>query len=266
MYYELYIDVFFLENFMMDSLLLLLTDHVLKNGRPYSRIVLGGAMGSLLTCIVIVSPLPSAVRMILFHMAVNSLMLLTALRIRCISQFVRAYVLLYVSAVLLGGIMQIFRPYMRYVSLFYAVASVSYMLALKLWSVASRIHRCRSTILEMTLYTDNGEKSVHALLDTGNELYDCVTGDPVSIIDPGIVREITDHPESERGFRYIPYRCIQGEAVMKVFRIRRMCVRTDGDQWIENPLLGIGEESLSSEGEYEMILNPAVFSVYGSRS
>lgn len=265
MYYELYIDVFFLENFMMDSLILLLTGRLLKNGRPYGRIILGGAVGSLLTCLVIASPLPSAVRMILFHMAVNSIMLFAALQIKSISQFVKAYVLLYVSAVLLGGIMQIFRPYMRYASLFYAVASVSYLIALKLWSVATQIHRCGSTILEMTLYTDKGEKPVRALLDTGNRLYDCVTGDPVSIIDPGIVREITDHPESERGFRYIPYRCIQGESVMKVFRIRRMCVRTDGDKWIENPLLGIGQESLSGEGEYEMILNPSVFSACGSR-
>lgn len=259
MYYELYIDVFFLENFMMDSLLLLFADRVLKNGRPYGRIALGGAVGSLLTCLVIVSPLPSVVKIILFYAGVSSIMLLVSFQITGISQFLKAYILLYASAVLLGGIMQIFRPYMRYVSLFYAAASGSYILAVKLWNALSRIHRHRNTILEMILYTDKGERSVRALLDTGNELYDSITGDPVSIIDPEIVCEITDHPESEKGFRYIPYRCIQGEAVMKVFRIRRMCVRTDEEQWIENPLLGIGEKRLSCEGEYEMILNPAVF-------
>ena len=32
MYYELYIDVFFLENLMMDSLILLALDHILKCG------------------------------------------------------------------------------------------------------------------------------------------------------------------------------------------------------------------------------------------
>ena len=34
MYYELYIDLFFLENFMMDSILLLLADHILKKRPP----------------------------------------------------------------------------------------------------------------------------------------------------------------------------------------------------------------------------------------
>ena len=45
MYYELYIDVFFLENFMIDSLLLLAVGRVMKCGRSYGRIVLGGYWG-----------------------------------------------------------------------------------------------------------------------------------------------------------------------------------------------------------------------------
>ena len=39
MYYELYIDVFFLENFMLDSLLLLVVNRVMNNGaviQPHS--------------------------------------------------------------------------------------------------------------------------------------------------------------------------------------------------------------------------------------
>ena len=45
MYYELYIDVLFLENFMMDSLLILAVNRILKCGRAYGRIFLGGALG-----------------------------------------------------------------------------------------------------------------------------------------------------------------------------------------------------------------------------
>ena len=45
-----------------------------------------------------------------------------------------------------------------------------------------------------------------------------------------------------------------------MFRARKMCVHMEEDRWIEEPLLGIGEESLSGDGEYEMILNPAVLS------
>ena len=81
MYYELYIDVFFLENFMLDSLLLLIVNRITNNGRSYGRILLGGGLGSLLTCLVIALPFPSVLRLILFHTAVNSAMLFAGLRI-----------------------------------------------------------------------------------------------------------------------------------------------------------------------------------------
>ena len=151
--------------------------------------------------------------------------------------------------------MQLFRPYMRYVSVFYAAAAVSYVLILKLWKMF-----WQSVIIRVTLYTDKAEKPLKALLDTGNELRDCYTGEPVNIIAPETAADISDHIELEKGFRLIPYRCVNGESVMKVFRVKKMCVHMEEDRWIENALVGIGEESLSGDREYEMILNPAIFS------
>ncbi len=45
MHYELYIDLLFLENFMMDSLLLLVLNRVLKCKSNWQRIFLGGGLG-----------------------------------------------------------------------------------------------------------------------------------------------------------------------------------------------------------------------------
>jgi stage II sporulation protein GA (sporulation sigma-E factor processing peptidase) len=47
--------------------------------------------------------------------------------------------------------------------------------------------------------------------------------------------------------------------VMKVFRIEKMCIHMDEDIWIENPLLGMSERTLSEKERYEMILNPGIF-------
>ena len=56
MYYELYIDVFFLVNFMMDYLLLRLTGKMMKCSATHGRIIAGAAAGSLCTCAVMVIP------------------------------------------------------------------------------------------------------------------------------------------------------------------------------------------------------------------
>ena len=262
MYHELYIDVFFLENLMMDSLLLLALNHILKCGRALGRLFLCGALGSLLTCVTVVIPFPGLVKMILFHVVINSLMILGGLKIRSASQFVKAFFLLYAVSAFLGGVMLIFRPYMRFISLFYGIAFAAYLLFLKLWKFMAQVLRQQQEILRVTLYTEKGEKKAAALWDTGNKLRDFVTNDPVNILDPGFLHEITELPEAERGFHMIPYRCVSGERVMKVFRIKKMCVHMGGeeDRWIENPLLGIGEESLSGNREYMIILNPGIFS------
>ena len=135
MYYELYIDVFFLENFMIDSLLLLAVGRVMKCGRSYGRIVLGGILGSLLTCLVIVIPLPAAAKLVFFHVIVNSLMIIAGLKITSAGQFVKALVLLYLSAVVAGGAVQLFRPWLRYAGLLYGAFAAGYFLSLAYSSI-----------------------------------------------------------------------------------------------------------------------------------
>ena len=260
MYYELYIDVFFLENFMLDSLLLLIVNRITNNGRSPARLLMGGGLGSLLTCLAIAVPIPPAVRMVLFHTVINSAMLFAGLKITSLSQFVRSLLVLYASAFILGGILQVFRPYLRYAGLFYAAAAVSGTAFLYLWKAVSHIYRYQRKILEVTLYADFGQKTVKALLDTGNELRDCYTGEPVNILDPQTASDILRFTDQEQGFRLVPYRCAGGEALMKVFRLKKICIHTGEDRWIDSPLVGIGETYLSGGREYEMILNPAVFS------
>ena len=149
MYYELYIDVFFLENFMIDSLLLLAVGRVMKCGRSYGRIVLGGILGSLLTCLVIVIPLPAAAKLVFFHVIVNSLMIIAGLKITSAGQFVKALVLLYLSAVVAGGAVQLFRPWLRYAGLLYGAFAAGYFLFLAFWRTAASSGRQEEDVFRL---------------------------------------------------------------------------------------------------------------------
>ena len=77
MHYELYIDLLFLENFMMDSLLLLVLNRVLKCKSNWQRIFLGGGLGSGMMCLGIVVGIPGVFQLIFFHGIVSSCMLIT---------------------------------------------------------------------------------------------------------------------------------------------------------------------------------------------
>lgn len=52
MYYELYVDIFFMVNFMMDTILLLIVKKMILCSVSYGRILLGAATGAMLTCVV----------------------------------------------------------------------------------------------------------------------------------------------------------------------------------------------------------------------
>lgn len=260
MYYELYVDVLFLVNFMMDYILLLIVRKILKCSATHGRVCLGAAVGSLLTCIVVILPIPYAfVKFVLFHMFVNTCMIRVGLKIKTIPSFVKALIMLYIGAFLLGGIMEYFSQYVRVGSLFLLVAIAGYYMVLGIWKFISYIQRWNQTHCKVDLYLKDKKYQVKGLIDTGNGLRDPISGQPVSVLEQKTARKLLEEKE-EKNFRYIPYRTIgKPVGVLPVFRVDRMCVHRESECWIEAPLIGISEEEVSAEGEYEMILNPNLF-------
>lgn len=265
MYYELYIDIFFLENFMMDSLILFAVKRMIRSGSSHIRILCGGIAGSLLTCLWVVVPFPAVVKMAGLYIGISSVMLLITFPLSTVREFVKEMLLLYTAAVFLGGIMGVLRPYMRFVSFFYASAALGYVILIQLWKMLSFFQRRQERIIGVTLYgTDGTQVDTEALWDTGNHLRDFVTGDPVCVMTPALASRLSSSLQEERGYHMIPYHCVGGDDVMEVFRIEKMCVHMErnneeADSWIRKPLLGIGKGELSSQDEYDMILNPDIF-------
>ena len=258
MYYELYIDVFFLENLMMDSLILLAVNRILKCSRAYGRIFAGALLGSAMACLAVLIPFPPAVRMFLVHGVTSSVMIAAGLKIRSGIQFVKAYLLLYLAAFAAGGVLQMVRPYVRWTSLLYAAAAAFYFLFAWIWKRVPALFRRKEQICEVLVFKAGNRYGLKALCDTGNVLADPLTGDPVCILDPGAAEHIFGLSGGLERFRYIPYRCVGGESVMKIFRAEQMCILAEEEIWIQSPLLGVGETVLSEKGEYQMILNPDV--------
>lgn len=258
MYYELYLDLFFLENFMIDSILLFAVNRVLRKGKPAVRILLGGALGSILACVTVLMPVTSGYWILLSGIAISSIMILSVFGKMNLRSFLKMLFLLYAAAVVAGGTVMVFRSCIRYAAVFYAAFLFGYMIFMKLWKIAGCFQKNSEKVLCVTLYTDSGKLAVKALWDTGNELVDPYSGRPVNVLDPETAKKWFPVPEAERGFHMIPFRCAGGEAVMNVFHIDRLCIHAEEDRWIQNPVVGIGKEKLSVKNEFELILNPLI--------
>lgn len=257
MHYEVYIDILFFTNFMMDFLLLLTVRQILKYRVPVWRVLVGSILGSGLTCLIVVFPLSGISRLILNFLGISTVMLVTGLAVHTLREWGKAMGVLFISAFLEGGILQAFYPYLRTGSLFFAAAVASYMVISGCWKLLLSIRNNRKRICEVTLFFGGESRTFRALIDTGNRLVDPVSKEPVHVVDgrtAGIIGVKNMHT-----FRYLPYSTVSGSGVMPVIRIEKMCVRAEQEQWIQKPVIGICKELISGNGEYQMILNADIF-------
>lgn len=260
MYYELYVDVLFMVNFFMDYLLLLLVRKMLKCTATHGDVCLGAAVGSVMTCIVVMLPIPYAtVKFILFHIVVNTLMIRVGLKIKSMKSVAKAYILIYIGGFLLGGVMEALHQYVRVGSLFFATAIGGYYIVSKLWDVVSNIQKNNQYLCEVDLYFGDKICQVKGIIDTGNGLRDPISNKPVNVLDKHVAREFLGDIELCR-VKYIPYHSVGKEiGVMPAVTIDRMFVRGEREHWLKTPLIGVSEGTISVEGEYQMILNPNLF-------
>ena len=255
MHYELYIDLFFLVNFLMDYFLLLIVGKMLKCRVRRARIAAGAGLGALLACIFIVFLRGTLWRLVLFHGVVNLSLLKTGLEIKEKRTLIKAWILLYVSAFLLGGMLNTFQPYVRIGVVFLALAFAGYHLSLGVWNLLSYFHRNKSGSCKVRLYRNHKECEAYAIIDTGNRLRDPLTGRPVHVIAGETAEKLGC--DDLKNARLITYQSIgKDHGTMPVLVMD--CLRCQFEQeekWVEKPLVAVsGNQKLS--GVYDMILNP----------
>lgn len=255
MYYELYVDVLFLVNFMMDYLLLLLVRQILKRRVAGCWVLFGSLAGALSTCIVFLLPIHSVLKFILFYLFVDTMMIVVGLKIRKIRDYIKAMLLLYIGAFFIGGVMGYFHQYLRGGSLFFALAIPGYYLACGVWRFLEKHSRYESTFCEVEVYANGQMRIMQALIDTGNRLRDPVTGKAVSVVDETVTKALFENQEMP--YWYIPYHSVgKKNGILKTICIDRMHILGEREVWINSPVFAISEESFVERGDYHLILNP----------
>ena len=183
-------------------------------------------------------------------------MIRAGLKIKKVKELIKAYILLYVSGFLLGGIMQALHQYISKGSLFFAIAAFGYYLASKLWDIIVHMQKMNQIHCDVELYWGERTFRLKGLIDTGNGLADPISNKPVCILDKMVAKEFLGEMKLAK-VRYIPFHSIgKKEGLLLAVEIDKMCIHSEQEIWIDRPLLGISEERVSSEGEYQMILNP----------
>lgn len=257
MYYELYIDVLFLENLILDYLLLRLVRKMLNCSTTQFRLWLAAGFGSLSFCILCgCSLLWTVPGMLISYVGISTLMVKIGFHIRKLRPLVEAVGLLYLSSLLLGGIITWFEEMVPASALpfwiWMAAALVLLEILIRFWFFA---RKQKAVLCQVTILYGGVIRHGTGLWDTGNRLQDPLHRKPVSIVERRILEpEIS----KEELIFQIPYHSVGKANGMLPALIADYLSIQLGDRTcvIERPVLGLTEDPLSLDGSYDLILNP----------
>lgn len=258
MFYEVYIDVFFAVNAMLDFFVIQLARKIQHYKSTNLRIVLASMTGSAILCIFICLPIRRylLVRM-LFYIGAFAGMSLIAFPYNRKKGIVKAVVTLYGVSLLINGIYQWLSLQIEHGYQVLLMGIFIYVIISLSWFVYKQRHGPQQHIYQVHLWIKQREVLLQGLWDTGNRLCSPYDGKGISIIDYECIREFISEDEK---FFFVPYQTVGcAHGLMKVITVDKMVIEKEGEmlEYIK-PLLGISKTSVSKGNGFQIVLTTNV--------
>lgn len=277
MYYEIWIDVLFVMNAWIDFLLLRLINRILRGSATPGRSMAGACIGALGVCLLACFPAAPIVNTILVHVALNTIMVRFGCNLKQVKNMLAGVLLLYGTAFLMGGFLQMIRRYTgtNSIKILLLAGLAGYGVFSAGMEIYARYIAHKNRIYKVWLYANGKCKEAAALLDTGNHLRDPINGKPICIVEITMLEELYSAKTMEqlRHFHdgwelqeeirkmrphFVPFTslgCSDGMAL--AVTIDYLCLEGQRIQKvIPRPVIAFSRENSSLSKDYQVILHP----------
>ncbi len=276
---KFYVDQWLFINFVMDYFLLALVKGLLGLQAKRGRLSLGALSGTAVSGAGVVAVM-SFSRTGQGNSPLNFMVFLVVLRAVCAlgGSFVMARVAygplkrpglfktagaLFLAAVLMGGLIyglisMIFLEKAFTVALtagsLLCLGGGAYFLARGTVRFLTENREKRQKLRKVRLSYRGKECGLTALWDTGNQLFDPISGQPVHILDSQVCRTIV---ETVQAVRYIPYQTIGvSEGILPAIFFDAIEIETEEEAiLLKKPLVALSSRPVSPKGEYQLLLH-----------
>ncbi|MCY6372332.1 sigma-E processing peptidase SpoIIGA [Clostridium ganghwense] len=260
-----YLDIFLIENFIVNLFLLYVTTQTLKIRTKMLNNILAAMVGSGYAVIAIYTKF-NYLSFIPIKFIVAVIMILILFRKKDFLFNIKATIIFILYSMLLAGLC-IFIEFNKSVSISMRFNGFSYKILLSsLMIIYVVVHRIlvyvkdRKSVMrliyDVDIVTDKVEKKVKAFLDTGNELREPITNLPVMIVEKDIFNDIKI---SDKEKFLIPYKVVNG-STGKLEGFRPQLVRVYKENTVENyqVIVAFCENQLSSLDDYNALLSRGI--------
>ncbi len=260
MYIAVYVDSFFVFQFVMNLFVLGLVNGMMKQKTGKRKRTVGALIGAVLSVIPLLLPVNMYVRIgSAFALSLCS-MVIFAFRIYNADSLYRAVEKVIVSTLVLGGMTLVALRLVARMGVGNGGLPSVLMSSLLSYILLRRIMNRHSNVENLCKVILFGEETmeVQALIDTGNTLTEPISGKPVSVLDKSVFDSLFHQPPLL--YRAIPYHSVgKKHGILQGFLVKRMIVETkEGKREYHEIYVGVSEELTAKTGTYKMILNPGI--------
>ena len=294
-----YLDAIWLLNFGFDFLLLRMTALILKRQVATWRMVIGALLGSMIV-VLMFTPLQFVVTNVMVKLIFSVCMILASFGFHRIRTFAENLVVFYITTFAVGGGMFATHYFLRIdhrfandtirtlttglgdpISWVFVVVGfplLLYFTKTQFNTVETRKYRY-DQLATVTVSIEKDVFVLSGLVDSGNQLHDPITRNPVMIVEVNRLKEIIPEEivhamsaiENTQGWptfsdetkwieriRVIPFRAVgKKTTLMLAIKPDKAIILHDNKQFETTKfLIGLTKTELSSEGDYTCILHP----------
>lgn len=277
MYYEIYIDVVFMANFLMDYMLLRLVGTIFRCRRSRKRAFFAAALGAFFSCFPVYFQTDTFLpAYILLHGGCAFGMVMLGCGLKKGSLLLKAVVTLYLAAFLCGGFLEAVQAEKRMTAgLFCLLAAGMYLGLLAISYLSDSLRSRMRNVYPITLSFQGKAQECSGFYDSGNQLTDTGGGAPVSIVKPEILGELLPKETAEAlknlkenpgelkstelaGLKphFLPCRTIDGNGLLLAVTLEKLMIQTPSRVIrVNSPVLALTNDPSALSKEYEVLLN-----------
>ncbi|MFR5984099.1 MAG: sigma-E processing peptidase SpoIIGA [Bacilli bacterium] len=233
---EMYIDLFFIFNVIMDYIIIMSTSILLKRRTSYIRMILSSLIGGISSLVLFTS-----LNKIVIEIVSIVIMVLISFGYKGIRYLINNILYMYILSTLLGGIIYLFNikvsnsMFLTY--LIIIVISIEIMLLYI--KENKKMRSIYNNYYKVDIYFKDREKlSLIGFVDTGNNLYDPYKKRPVIIVHNKYIKEDK--------YILVPYHTINGNGLLKC--IKPDIIFIDGIGYKGNVLIGFSDSFNFGDG------------------
>ena len=288
----IYIDVVFLENLVMNSIILVASGIILKKKMKWIRIILASSLGAIYTIIGYISVLEIYSNLIL-KVILSILIIYIAFNPQTVKQLWKDVLIFYLTSFVFGGVafalIYVVKPQdiLMKNGLFLGTyplktvllaAIVAFIILIAAFAIVKTKFSKKDMFCEVEVELNNKKIKTRAMIDTGNLLKEPITNTPVIVLEHTLLyecvpKEILDNLESILGgelvkipeeirneyiskLKLIPFASLgkQNGMLVGIKADSLKIIQDDQEKENKNVIIGIYNKSLTKRGEYRALI------------